>query len=110
MFRKGLCLPIALEELFPIAVWKHAEAQSWLVERDDIVKVNGFTALNITFEDFCRSKGADNDELFLLTKCVPNKFKEKFAKYVCKLSGQASSDAFADFEAIVKKVRDFFGV
>jgi hypothetical protein len=109
IFRKGLNLPIALEELFPIEVWKHAEAQGWLVERDDIVKVNGFTALNITFEDFCRSKGADNDELFLLTKCVPNESKEKFAKYVCKLSGQACSDAFAAFETIVKKANEFFG-
>jgi hypothetical protein len=72
------------------------------------VKVNGFTALNITFEDFCRSRGADEDELFLLTKCVPNESKEKFAKYVCKLSGEACSDAFAAFEAIVKKIDDFF--
>jgi hypothetical protein len=108
IFKKGLNLPVALEELFPIDVWRHAEKQGWLLERDDIVKVNGFTALNITFEDFCRSKGADDDELFLLTKCVPNESKEKFAKYVCKLSGQACTDAFAAFEVIVKKVGDFF--
>lgn len=110
IFKKGLCLPIALEELFPIEVWKHAEEQKWLVEREDIVRVNGFTALGITFEDFCRSKGADEEELFLLTKCVPNESKEKFAKYVCKLSGQACSDAFAAFESIARKAEEFFGV
>jgi hypothetical protein len=110
IFKKSLCLPIGLEELFPIEVWRHAEDQKWLVERDDIVKLNGFTALNITFEDFCRSRGADDDELFWLTKCVPNESKEKFAKYVCKLTGQACSDAFASFESIVKKVEEFFGV
>jgi hypothetical protein len=110
IFKKGLCLPIALEELFPIEVWKHAEEQKWLVEREDIVRVNGFTALGITFEEFCRSKGADEEELFLLTKCVPNESKEKFAKYVCKLSGQACSDAFAAFESIARKAEEFFGV
>lgn len=110
IFKKGLRLPVALEELFPIEIWKHAEAQNWLVTRDDIVTANGFTALDITFEDFCRSKGADEEELFLLTKCVPNESKEKFAKYVCKLSGQACSDAFAAFESLVRKAEEFFGV
>lgn len=110
IFNKGLHLPVALEELFPIAIWKHAEAQQWLVTRDNIVGVNGFTALNITFEDFCRSKGADDEELFLLTKCVPNDYKEKFAKYVCKLSGQECSDAFAAFESLVRKAEEFFGM
>ncbi len=110
IFKKGLSLPIALEELFPIEVWKYAEAQKWLVAREDIVRVNGFTALGITFEDYCRSKGADEEELFLLTKCVPNESKEKFARYVCKLSGQAGLDAFAAFESIVRKAEEFFGV
>ena len=80
------------------------------MERDDIVRVNGFTALGITFEGFCRSKGADEEELFLLTKCVPNESNEKFAKYVCKLSGQECSDAFAAFETIARKAEEFFGV
>lgn len=110
IFQKGLKLPIALEELFPIEVWKHAESQNWLVDRDDIVKLNGFTALKTTFEDYCRSKGADDDELLLLTKCVPNESKEKFAKYVCRLSGEDCNNGFADFEPIVKKAEEFFGV
>jgi len=110
IFKKGLKIPVALEELFPIKIWKYAEAQNWLVARQDIVAANKFTALQMTFEDFCRSKGADEDELFLLTKCVPKEAKEKFAKYVCKLSGQACSDAFAAFESLVRKAEDFFGL
>lgn len=110
IFQKGLSLPIALEELFPIEVWKYAEAQKWLVERDDIVRVNGFTALGVTFEDFCRDKGADDEELFLLTRCVAIESKEKLAKYVCRLTGQASSNAFAAFEGLVRKAEEFFGL
>jgi hypothetical protein len=108
IFQKGLNLPIALEELFPIAVWKHAEAQGWLADRDGIIKLNGFTALDKTFIEFCRSRNADDDELLLLTKCVPNESKEKLAKYVFKLKGEACSDAFAAFEPIVRKAEAFF--
>jgi len=109
IFQRGLKLPVALEELFPISVWRHAEGQNWLVERSDIVRLNGFTALGTTFEDYCRAKGATDDELFLLTKCVPMEMKEKFSKYVCKLTGQACSDAFRAFEVLVRKVEQFFG-
>lgn len=110
IFQKGLKLPIALEELFPISIWRHAEAQNWLVERTNIVRLNQFTALGTTFEDYCRSKEATDDELFILTKCVPMETKEKFAKYVCKLSGASCADAFAAFEDITRKVEQFFGV
>jgi len=110
IFRKGLALPIALEELFPIDIWKYAETQNWLVERDNIVRVNSFTALGKTFEDFCREKGATEDELLLLTKCFPNECKGKFAKHVCKLSGRARSEAFAAFEELVRKIEEFFDI
>jgi hypothetical protein len=109
IFQKGLKLPVALEELFPVSVWRHAEAQGWLVKRNDIVPLNEFTALDTTFEEYCRSKGATEDELLLLTKCVPMEMKAKFSRYVCKLTGQACSDAFVAFEELVRKVEKFFG-
>lgn len=110
IFQKGLKLPIALEELFPISIWKYAKAQEWLVVRGDIVRLNEFTALGTTFEDFCRSKEITDDELFMLTNCFPNETKGKLVKYVCKLSGQACTEAFAAFEELARKVEQFFDV
>ena len=110
IFQKGLKLPISLEELFPISVWKHAEAQNWLVERSDIVRLNEFTALGTTFEDYCRSKGATDDEMFLLTKCFRMESKDKLAKHVCNLKEQSCSAAFAAFEDLARSVEQFFGI
>jgi hypothetical protein len=110
IFQKGLTLPIALEELFPISIWRHAEQQNWLVERSDIVRLNNFAALGTTFENYCQNKGATDEELFLLTKCFPMEAKEKFAKYVCKLSGKSCSEAFAAFEHLTRKVEQFFRI
>ena len=110
IFKKGLKMPVALEELFPIDVWRHADSMGWLAERTEIVRLNEFTALGTTFEDFCKSRGISDDELFMLVKCVPMESKEKFAKYVVALPDAEQKIAFASFENLVKRVEDFFGL
>ncbi len=106
--RKGLLLPIALEELFPIEVWRYAEQKGWLIERSEAVALNKFTALDDTFENYCRSKNASKDELLLLTRQLKPFAKGKLARYVCGLSGQALNDAFVGFAPLVKEVEKFF--
>lgn len=108
IFKKTLKLPVAMEELFPLTIWRHAEAQGWLVQRTDIVKINEFSALGKTFEQHCSDKGITDDELFLLVHSVPNENKEKFAKYVCKLSGAKLEEAFSAFKPLVKQIEIFF--
>lgn len=108
IFVKKLKIPIALEELFPLSIWQYADSRGWLQERGNIVKLNEFSSLGVTFESFCRSKGVTDDELFFLTKCVSMENKEKFAKYVCRLEGQELSDAFVNFEFTCKKIAQFF--
>ena len=108
IFSKGLKIPVALEELFPIEVWRYAESQGWLTERTHIVSLNNFTALGTTFEDHCRDKGISNDELFLLVNCVAMGFKEKFARYVVTLNGIESTAAFSSFASLVEKIETFF--
>ncbi len=108
IFKKGLKLPVALEELFPIEVWRHADSKGWLEERGEIVRLNEFTALGTTFEDYCRAKDITEDELFLLVKCVSMESKEKFAKYVVNLTSNELAAAFSSFSPLVKKIGDFF--
>jgi hypothetical protein len=110
IFQKGLQLPITTEEMFPISVWRHAESQGWLVDREGIVGLNieNFTAVHTTFEGHCRTKGVSNDELLLLTKEVAVQHKETLSKYVCAQSDSSLKGDLSAFEKLARDIEAFF--
>jgi len=109
IFDKKFTLPVAMEELFPISIWRHAETQDWLEDRTNIVRLNDFNSVSETFVGHCRQQGVSEDELVFLTKCVRNDAKKKFAKYVCGLAQPQQISAFAGFKELVQKTEQFFG-
>lgn len=108
IFQKGLKLPVALEEMFPIDIWRRAAEKGWLELRSCVVALNKFQSITTTFEDHCKLKGLDEDELFILTNRVRPDEKEAFSKFVCGLPDDLRQEAFSSFQPLIKKLETFF--
>ncbi|WP_038160965.1 AAA family ATPase [Verrucomicrobium sp. BvORR106] len=102
---KGLKLPIRLEEMFPHFCWEHARNKGWLIERKNIIQENEFSNPNLTFVEYCRSRGVDDAEMLYLLWEVMDEHKDDFSKYVCGLE----ADTFEGFKEIIKDIAAYFG-
>lgn len=108
--RAGFLVPHAIEELFPVTVWDHAEASNWLEPRSDLPTLYKFNLTNVTFEDHLVSQIPDPSISRYVRMKVKLEDKARFASYVEKLKGEQRNLAFAPLQGPVNAILKLYEV
>ena len=104
LFRRGVKVPIEIESLFGIDIWKHAKQSSWLEERPDLISLNNFNQMNISFDKHCKNQGIE-DQLLLYTKKVKQTDKLNFKEYISTIQKE---NIFEGFREVIKDIENYF--
>ncbi len=107
IFKKGINISFSIEELFPIFIWKHAEEQGWLEDKQDMLENNNFKSIDRSFQDFCDSLSVTDEEKLYLKK-VSDENKKNFSNYVIRLKGEVRDKAFFGFKTLIVELEEFF--
>jgi hypothetical protein len=72
IYKKGIQLPITLEEMFEYEHWRHAKDHSWLVERNNVDLLlkdpAGWNKMSMSLLKYIQSIGLDEKECLYLSK------------------------------------------
>lgn len=102
IYRAGLKLPIALEELYPREAWEYATKMGWLEDRPGLTQLYGFQEVDVTFNNWLAEKLPDNVLYIIARNRVREEFKGKLANYV---SGRLADSACGfDFQPLIQLV------
>lgn len=99
----GVQLPIALEEISPIEIWKHAQDSGWLEPRQNRMQLLGFDREDVSFSDWVVEKIPEEKIRLIATHKVRDDKKEQFSKF---LSNKILESSEFDFFPIKKNVDD----
>jgi AAA15 family ATPase/GTPase len=108
IFSKDLSLPITLEEVFSPRIWEYAEHKNWLVERDDILKINNFNQSDKTFKQHCLEKEVNEQELRYVLRKVKDYKKADLSEYISNLKGDDLKDALLGFQPLIEEIAKHF--
>lgn len=111
IFKKGLHLPVAIEEMFPPAIWDHALRNGWMKVRDNaeslLINPNGWNKYELSLKEYVGTLGLEKDEDVYLNVCK-NDCKELFANYVITLDVEEKKSAFCCFHKLVDDITTYF--
>lgn len=108
IFRRGIKIPFAIEELFISDVWQeiYDTNNDWFEEKVDLLDYNNFRCLTKSFREYYLEKGIlPEDEIFM--KKIKKEYKEAFCKYVCH-EDFATLNNFEGFTSFINKLVDTF--
>jgi CheY-like chemotaxis protein len=110
IYKKGIKLPIALEEMFDSEIWEHASEQQWLEDRNNIELLlqdpSNWNKRAMGLDDHIKSLGFAEKELLYLNK-IRNESKGDFATYILGLEEQKRRETLRCFEPLLKEVFEY---
>ncbi len=112
LYQKGINLSITLEELYPPNIWKIAEQNNWLEDRnvtDDLLKdPKKWNKLSQTLKDYLLSLKLDEDEKRYLFKSFKMSKKENIEKYILNLNNTEKKLALSNFSKLIDDIINYF--
>jgi predicted ATPase len=111
ILKTKLNIPVTLEEMFPVHIWKVAQENEWLESRGrEIVALNNYHQLDISFKAFCQNQGLKDDQLIYVLNKVKKESKKHLANYISDLNDAEAKQALYGFDELTKKLAAHFGV
>jgi hypothetical protein len=105
-----LQIPVAIEEICPREAWTKAKEEGWLEFRPSLNALYQFRETDVTFNDWIKSKLADDELRTIATQRVAANYKEKFAKHVATLiADESCSFDFEPLRGLVKTLLEKLG-
>lgn len=108
--RKGLELPITLEEMFTISIWKHAKTQAWLEPRTNaeslLTNPERWNKFDLSLKDHLETIDLTEEERLYL-HCFKDDCKEDIAKYILSLSQEDRIVALKCFKKLVNDISEY---
>jgi len=108
LFKKGISIPISMEEMLPPFTWEYAENKGWLEERPDVRLIIPLLPLDQTVIDFLSSTGLNQSVIRYATRKVKLAFKEDFSLYACNLPDDKLVEAFQPLTDMINEIDTFF--
>lgn len=103
-FKNKLKVPFAIEEMFDVNIWNYFEQQNYLVKKSDVIKYNDkYTDTDVSFNDYCKSKITDKNNLIYLKK-VDTIHKISASKYIVSQLENKSTKP----KELIKLIEDIF--
>ncbi len=105
IFKHGIKIPFAIEELFDLNFCEYFNSQNWLTRKDNILDYNKhLLGIDKSFIQFLDEKNVGkNLRLYILNKVDKYK-KEQASKYICN---NGNKDDFKVLEKLVSDIKDF---
>lgn len=104
LYKKGLIIPITLEELYPINFWRYAEKKGWLEERqklDNFLKdPKLWNKREQSLNDYIQTLDLSDEERIYL-KSFKLSSKETVVKYIERLSLKEKQEVLKNFEKLI---------
>ncbi|WP_271959257.1 ATP-dependent nuclease [Pseudomonas aeruginosa] len=105
----GIEIPINIEELCSINVWRLAESKGWLEERDTLVRDNaGKLNKNTSLADLISEKIENPDVRLLIEHKVKNTKKGSFSKKVIELWNNGSEMPTPSLKTLILEINKIF--
>lgn len=109
-FAKHICVPFAIEELFPEDVWHHAQEQGWLEERQNPLAIYKFDQTTITFKDHIESVLPEKHMRRLALWKVKLISKQDFVAYVVNRDAADRARVLEGLRATIMDCLDKLGL
>ncbi|MFL5741011.1 MAG: hypothetical protein ACJ75B_12390 [Flavisolibacter sp.] len=107
IYKKGIKLPICLEEMFDSVYWRFAALKNWLVDREDedflLEDPTRWNKREMSLNDHIKSLGLTENEKLYLNKVCRDK-KSDFCSYVLSLNQQDRKAALSCMSIFLKDV------
>lgn len=105
--RKGLDLPITLEEMLPESIWKHAKDKEWLENRTNsetlLIDPSKWNKFEVSLKEYLNTIGlSENESIYLL--CFKDDCKEEIVKYILSLPIDERKIALSCFEPLIQEM------
>lgn len=108
-YKKGIKIPICLEEMLPINYWKIAESKGWLENSQNtnflLDDPKGWDKMNHSLSSHLFSLGLTNDEMIYL-KRFTIQGKEESTKYIASLPNDEKKDLLKNFDNLIKQIKN----
>lgn len=109
IYKKGISLPIAIEEMFEYMHWKKAFESAWLENRNNIDMLlkdpSNWDKMTMSLKQHINSIGLTvEEELYLMR--FTNKYKDSFRKYILGLEEPDRKKALKCFQPFLAKIVD----
>ena len=112
--RKGINLPITLEEMFPVEMWKHANESDWLESRGNLIECvvdkGKYNPMKHGLLEFYEENGITDDELVYIQKKCKSEYKNKFTKYFLDMGVEKRKELLLQHSLILKDSIDFLKI
>jgi hypothetical protein len=110
-YKKGVKIPISLEEMYPPEIWQFAETQGWLENRNNpdsfLEDPKLWDKLNKSLNSYLDDLGfSDVDKLYL--KKVRLEKKEDLCAYIQSLSMEEKSKTLIAFALLIEEINTYF--
>ena len=113
LLKKGVNIPIGVEEMIPPKYWKHAEQQNWFEKRQDpesfLEDPKQWNKYDHSIKTHLDSLGLTQDELLYLNK-IKLTYKEEFWKYILELPDDERKIALECFKPLLSDICNYFGI
>lgn len=109
--KKGIKMPLTLEEMFSTEIWDHAETSNWLESRSDVRGILSSCEWNPfeqQLDEFLTLKELSEHEVRYFKKSCKSESKMDFAKYVVNLEDTVKRQVLLNHKAIIDDCLKFF--
>lgn len=108
--KKGINIPVTLEEMIPHKWWKYALEKNWLENRNDpdsfLADPKGWDKYHFSLKQHIDSLGLIEEEKIYLNK-FNERFKEDFCNYIIGLESDERKNALVNFEPLINDIKRY---
>jgi hypothetical protein len=108
IFINEIKIPFAIEEMFPLNIWKHAKKNYWLTEKENILEYNKkYKNLNLGFIDYCKKEKKIDENVLVYFNTVKVSKKDDFSKFVVNRPHPEIITIFESFRPLINAISEY---
>lgn len=114
IYKKGIKVPITLEEMYAPFCWKHAEIQGWLEKRNlseaILNEPQSWDRTNDSLKTHLASLGLTEDMELYVNNKIKDDYKTKLVQYINDLEDSLQKEAMLSFDFLLKDILEKFRI
>jgi len=114
IYKNGICLPVRLEELYPVSCWDEAQKKGWLSSKKLFNEINK-TPTNwdqdaLSFKDYIKSLDIPNELMIYIDKKVNDDYKSHFNNYILSMDEMKQKEILLSFKELLSDILEKIGL
>lgn len=108
IYRNGICLPIRLEELYPVSCWEEAQKRGWLISKklyNEIYRTpTNWDQDTQSFKDYIQSLDIPTELMIYIDKKVDDDSKLHFNNYILSMDEIEQKTILLPFQELLSDI------